>query len=317
MACRGGPLSASTWTLVACLIALAPGASAQTPELDRARALFTAALQQQQDGHPDLALGQFRQVAAVRDTSQVEYRIGTCLESLGKRRDAVVAYDRAAHLGRGDPKAADVVDAANARIAALARSMGTLEVTVQGAAANRAELAVDGEALTPDQRRAPLLLEPGNHDVRVTAPGTLPASASVAVVAGGRAGVTVVLAPVPPPPPAATWNARRLGGVVTMGAGVVALGGMGVALWVRHDRIAQVQTDCPGNVCPSSLRGEVESARSDAHAMEPVAAILGGVGAAALALGIVLVAWPSHGRAAAPSAWLTPTPGGLAAGGTF
>jgi hypothetical protein len=61
-------------------------APAQSSDLDRARALFAEALSDQEAGRTAMALEKYRRVAEVRDTAQVEYRIGTCLEGLGSRR---------------------------------------------------------------------------------------------------------------------------------------------------------------------------------------------------------------------------------------
>src|SRR6478609_1699825 len=104
---------------------------AQTPDLDKARAMFGEALADQDAKRYAVALDKFRHVADVRDTAQVEYRIGSCLEALGERRAAVVAYDHAAHLGRGDAQAQDVVASANEHIATLANDMGKLGITVR------------------------------------------------------------------------------------------------------------------------------------------------------------------------------------------
>src|SRR5689334_4421074 len=120
----------------------AAGARAQTPELDRARATFGEALVDQEAKRYAVALDKFRHVAEVRDTPQVEYRIGMCLEALGERRAAIVAYDHAAHLGRGDAQAQDVVTAANDHIATLATDMGKLGITAHGADAP--DVRIDG-----------------------------------------------------------------------------------------------------------------------------------------------------------------------------
>jgi hypothetical protein len=288
--------------LVVAGLLLSPGSAlGQTPELDRARATFAEALGDEQAGRTDAALEKFRSVAGVRDTAQVEYRIARCLEALGRRRPAVVAYDKAVHLGRGDPQARDVVAAANDRIAALTAAMGRLGVVVHGSDAP--DVRVDGEAVARDDLGA-IMLDPGPHVVDVSAPATKPARANVTIVAGGHLALTVDLAPerrapppAPPPPPPS--QLRRDIGIGLAGVGAASGIGVAVLLLVRNDLIDSIHTLCPGDVCPVSSHDQVESMRSEASSIEAPAAVLGAFAAAAMAAGIVLVALGPVRRATA------------------
>jgi len=265
-------------------------ARAQTPELDRARATFAEAVADEDAGRTSVALEKFRHVAEVRDTTQVAYRIGTCLEALGKRRPALVAYDHAAHLGRGDARANDVVDAANARIAALAATMGKLALVVRGGDA--AEVKVDGETIARDELAAALVVEPGEHEVDVTAPETKPVHAKVNVPLGRKVDLTVDLVPdlVAKEPAVVVSHTRRDFGIALLATGAAFAIGAGVTLLVRHAMIATIESDCPSNVCPIALHDDVERMRANAMSLEPVLGVLGGVALAAAAVGVVLVA---------------------------
>ena len=287
-------------------------AAAQTPELDRARATFVEALSDERTGHVETALEKFRSVAAVRDTAQVEYRIGSCLEALGQRRPAIVAYDKAARLGRGDPQAADVVSSADDRMAVLAAEMGSLGIIVHGSDA--AAVSVDGEKVAPDELGA-VTLEPGEHVVDVVAPGTKPAHASVTIVRGGKLQLTVDLVheapPPPPPPPPPPSHVRQYVGFASMAVGAALAAGAGAVLLVRNDLIDSIHSTCPNDVCPSSSHDQVEGWRSTATTLEVPAAVLGGLAIAALATGVVLVALGPQRRA--PTASFVP----LDRGGAF
>ena len=277
----------------AAALLLPRAASAQTPELDRARATFAEALADQEAKRYAVALDKFRRVAEVRDTAQVAYRIGSCLEALGERRAAVVAYDHAAHLGRGDAQAQDVIASANEHIATLAADMGKLGITIHGADAP--DVRVDGTPASADERADAMILEPGDHVVEVTAPRTKPARASVTITRGKKLDLTIDLVaekpfeppPLPPPPPVS--HTRQWIGVAFIGAGAAFAIGAGISLFERNDLIDTIKADCPNNVCFASQKNDVESMRSTANALAPLAAVLGGVALACAGVGITLV----------------------------
>jgi hypothetical protein len=230
-------------------------------------------------------------VAEVRDTAQVEYRIGSCLEALGERRAAVVAFDHAAHLGRGDAQAQDVVASANEHIATLAADMGTLGITIHGADAP--DVRVDGTPTSSDELAAAIILEPGDHVVEVTAPRMKPARANVTLTRGKKLDLTVDLVekPIEQPllPPPTVSRTRQWIGVVFIGTGAAFAIGTGIALFERSSLIDTIKADCPNNVCVSSEKPDIEYMRSTANLLAPLAAIFGGVALACAGVGITLV----------------------------
>jgi hypothetical protein len=90
-------------------------------ELGAARQLFAEALRAEKEKRFDVALDGFRRVREVRDTAPVEYRIGTCLEGLGRLPEAISAYTAAVRLSEGDAAAADVGAGSRERIDALSK----------------------------------------------------------------------------------------------------------------------------------------------------------------------------------------------------
>jgi hypothetical protein len=282
------------------LVLLVAGrASAATPEdLEHARVLFTQALADQDAGRTDAALEKYRRVAEVRDTSQVEYRIASCLEALGQKRAALVAYDRSAHLGRGEAQAGDVVTAANEHITTLAASMGKLAITVRGgtspligASASQLTVRIDGEVISHEEAEAEIVLEPGPHTVDVSAPAMKPTRASVTIVQGRRADLALALEPEPVvvPPPSRSYARRNVGVGLLVGAGALAIG-YGVTLFVRQNVIDTIKSDCPNDTCPVSLHDSIESMRSTATTLMPVAIALGAAAIILGGTGIVFVA---------------------------
>ncbi|HEY1955576.1 MAG TPA: hypothetical protein VGH28_08185 [Polyangiaceae bacterium] len=274
------------------LLFWACSARAQTPELDQARATFSEALADEEAGRDDVALEKFQRVAAVRDTAQVEYRIATCLEALGRRRAALHAYDRASRLGRADAQNADVASAASARAAALGVEMGTLAIVVRGGDAP--DVRVDGEAIAPTELDA-VVLDPGDHVVDVSAPHDKPAHANVTIARGAKLRLTVDLVreAVPPsltPEPMTPSYKRRNVGIVAIAVGAAFAASAGIALFVRNDLIDSIHTICPNDVCPAASHDDVESKRALANQLAPVAAIFGAIALVPVVVGIVLVA---------------------------
>jgi hypothetical protein len=198
-----------------------------------------------------------------------------------------VAYDRSTRLGRGDTQAADVVASANEHIASLAGVMGKLSLDLRGATVADVDVEVDGEKIAPDEVRSDVVVEPGPHRVDIAGRSLQPAHSSVSVEQGHRVVLTIELKP------AArferSYTRRNVGIGLIAGGGAVGIGAI-VTLLVRQNLIDTIQSDCPGNVCPASLHDSIESMRSTATALMPLAVILGGVGIVAGGIGITLVA---------------------------
>lgn len=281
------------------MLAAAPCAATTETDLERARTLFNEALADQQAGRIDVALDEFKRVAAVRDTSQVEYRIGTCLEALGRKRPALLAYDRSARLGRGESQASDVVASANERIGALAATMGKLALDVHAPQpVTELSVRVDGEPIDAEEVRSDVVLEPGTHAVDVSAASMKPSHANVVVEPARRVVLAIELSPEtpppPPPPPPVSYTRRNVGIAFLAAGGAVGIGA-GITLIVRESLIGTIQSDCPNDVCPLALHDSVESMRSTATALMPLAVALGAVAFVAAGIGGLLVALgPTH-----------------------
>lgn len=299
--------------------AVATNTSAQTLDLDAARATFAEALKDELAGGCTEALPKYHAVLAVKDTPNVRFRIGSCEETLGHKAAALRAYCASARLARGDPETKNVADEATRRAERLGK--GTLIVRAPAGAT----VVVDGERA---EEPSELWLDPGRHHVEISVPGKRPFAGDVEVLDRSTSELQASLAEDTPrvsPAPAPTVDARpsqagtrRVVGIGLTGFGVL-LGAAGaVSLALRETSIATLGGACPGGVCPWDRREELLATRDRALVAGPLAAIL--AGAAALSLGAGLVLWitAKDGPATKPTTtvFLTPFAGPGAAGVT-
>ena len=302
-------------------------AFAQTEgELREARKLFAEAVRDEDDHREAAALEKFRRVKNVKDTQPVRYRIATCLEALGQLRDAMRAYESA--LDPSIPgQADDIARAVRTHMDALAKRLARLTVTLSPNAPSDARVQVDDEMIAPSSLGGSLIVQPGAHLITGTAKDVPPFQTSVTLPEGGQVSIRVMLEPVtipaphaapiptarpvPPPPPGPEIaphppppsSSRRTWGYVGIaGGGALLVLGV-VSFVVRHGDIAELNRSCPNGVCPLARQDDLSSTRSQALALGPLGYTLGGLGIAAAALGIYLLATPDD---ALPSARVTP-----------
>lgn len=286
----------------AALLVLAPTlAAAQTPgELSEARKTFTSALADEEQGHFEAALEKFRRVQAVRETVAVRYRIGACLEALGRLKEAVPAYEGAIALGSGgDPSNAESITAARAKLADLAKRIPQLSLNVSETAPRGVEVELDHAVIPAAALDAPISVDPGTHVVSATAPGAVPFRTELTLDEGAHLALAIPLVLVPPPAPLAPpvvlpppkevppepSHPSRLVGWVAVGAGAALLVGAGAFVLVRHGEISDLTRACPSGVCPRSREAELTLLRSHAVSNGTIGAVLAGAGVVAAGVG--------------------------------
>jgi len=277
-----------------------PPAAAGSDDLAAARALFTDALQDEQAGRFDAALGEFERVRAVRDTASIEFRIASCLEGLGEPAPAYGAYRRARALGGQDPQSADVSRAASERLDALGRHIALLTLVLPDPASAGLAVRVDGVGFDLAGAES-VPLPPGRHVVSATSPGATPFRAEIVLAEGAQIALTVNLPPErsPAAEPVRATGGRSLAraGWWTIGGGAAFVAASAVLLVVRQEDIDALNRACPGGACrPGADANDLESTRSRALAEGPIAAACGVAGAAAIGVGLYLVL-AKHGSA--------------------
>lgn len=286
-------------TFLVALLSLVPmPALAQTaPELSEARKTFTSALADEEHSNFEAALEKYRRVQAVRETVAVRYRIGACLEALGRFKEAIAAYEGAIALGSGgDPNNAESIKAARAKVVDLTKRSPQLSLTLSETAPPDASVELDREVVPPAMLRKPMPIDPGTHVVSATAPGATPFRTELTLAEGAHLALVIPLVAqgpptprLPPPQPPVEKRpeprAHGTAGWLTLGAGAALLVGAGAFVLVRHGQISDLTQACPGGVCPRSREAELTSLRSHAVTNGTIAAVLAGAGVIAGGVG--------------------------------
>ncbi len=233
----------------------------------------------------------------------------------------IEARDTALRVARSQPEGEEPAPFTRARDEArqlsddLAKKIPTITVTLAGAEPGAAaKVTVDGSNVPVASLGMPRTVNPGHHTVAAAA-GTRQAKVELDINEAQHQDVKLelvasagpVVAPPllrPPPPEAAGGIGKPLfiGGVVVTGAGVLLGGITGV---MSLSKTSSVKSACKGNVCPASQQSDIDSASSLAT-ISTVGFIVGGVGAAAAVIGLVL--WSGEGKAEARASTASFTP---------
>ena len=306
---KGWPVALAvglTWAL-AC-----PARAGDGTDKAAATELFDAGRDMMKQGDYAGACPKLAESARLEPTVGALAKLAECEEHEHRLVSAYGRWKQALNLARsaGDERAGDV-EKEVARIDAI---VPKLQITATGALSPDTVIRVDSVELGPAGLGVALAVEPGPHALQASAPHKTTWSTTVETKAdGATTPVTIpvledvrpVLAPPPPPPPLFTpqpappppsghASAWPTVGLVTAGAGVVAVGvgaALGfVAMGQRND------AGCPGNVCPddahaSTLRG--------AKGTADVSTALFIVGGALLGGGLAtwwLSSGPAHGQ---------------------
>jgi hypothetical protein len=328
-------------------------ARAQTEaELSAARQLFADALADEQAGRHGAALEKFQRVQAVRDTQAVRYRIATCFEALGQLKAALAAYTSASIAGAVGAESAGIARASRDKVDALSKRVARVVVTLPARAPADAIVKIDGEAVPANTVGTPIVVDPGAHEVTVTATGSVPFHARVTLPEGAQGTVEATFTPAPPlpppsppptappphlgpaldatPPPAAEAtpaaaprapNARgkTVGIALAAGGGALVVAGAAILL-VRHADIQSLDSACPNGICPRSRQSDLQATHDRAVLEGPLGVGLGVAGVVAAGIGVYLLVRPAHASPTTSSAiapWADRTAAGVAWSGTF
>jgi len=265
--------------------------------------------------------------------------LALCHENEGKLASAWAEFTdvegRAQREGRDDR-----VKIAREHATALRPRLSTLAVDVMPDAATTPgfELRVDGVVIGAGSFGVAVPVDGGEHRLDATAPGKAPWHGTVTVKPEADAvrvsvpalgdAATATAAPVrmptaedapPPDEPASDGSAMRTAGLITAGAGVVALGVGTFLAFDAKSKYDDAKAKCDGNVCPSGPYQDSEDARSQGT----LATVVFAVGGAALATGAVLFfIAPSGSKDKPPAAGLRIErvgigPGSVVLGGAF
>ena len=180
--------------ILAAALLLATGSHAAPPP--EAAKLFKKCLKEADAGRHAIARTCFLKVWAIYKSPTVLYNLGNTEEALGNIVEAYTIYRRCAANEGGtlpDDARADVVQ----RLDALVKRLGLIAFPALPAGS---VVLIDGKTRNPAVVRGIAVL-PGDHDVRVEAPGMQAWSELVTLAAGQSRMLTVELVPVEAPPP--------------------------------------------------------------------------------------------------------------------
>lgn len=316
-------------SLLACQLARATPAAAQSADqLDAARRLFTDAVADEDAKRFDTALEKFRRVAAVKDTANVRYRIASCLESLGRRAEALSSYEAAAKLADQEKASPDVLRASREHAAELDRVVPRLSIVLPADAPAATEVRVDDATVDRAALADGLALDVGHHTIRATAPGDTPFETAVTLPEGGHVSISVTLIPAaaPPPagpptgpapgqpasgrsgdaeqPPVAPSHPSHVGAWIAIGVGGALAVGSVVSVVLQRSNIDTINSDCNNDPshCSTTKQSEVTDAKNAAQWQGPLAIGL----AAGAVVGVGIGAWllassPSQSVSVAPA----------------
>jgi len=236
-------------------------------------------------------------------TVAVAMKLGECYAKLGKPASAWSALGRARDLAdrANDPRAKKIHE----RLAELEQAVSNLIIAVADDEPAALEVRADGILVDKARLNAPLPIDPGEHHVTATAPGTKPREVTVVIPERPQV-FTVHLLPVeylprdqaapvttPPqasatsasaPPPTSGFARQRRYALVAGALGLVGVGFGSVFGLMAKSTYDDSSSHCQANHCDATGRDQRDSAFSKAT----VSDIAFGVGGAALIGGAVL-----------------------------
>ncbi len=270
----------------------------------QAEALFQRGRELFERGELTEACATFERSDALDSAPGTVLNLAVCYERLGRTASAWLTYRRAAARARATGQA-ERVEVARKQAERLEPELAW--VTVQSEAPTQAGLAVelDGEPLELAGLGTPMPIDPGEHRIVARAPGHHPFETSF-FVGGKRAKLQLRIpslsplsatrepttraqrphqSPDPLAPAPERSSTQRVSGYVVGGVGLATLGVAGLFGLRMLQKQSQSEEQCDGDVCSpdgAELRREAQSSGD-------VATVLGLIGVAATATGVVLV----------------------------
>jgi tetratricopeptide (TPR) repeat protein len=269
--------------------------AAQASVDDEARSQFDTGVAMFEKGRFEQASIAFARAYELKPSFRLLYNIGQVENELGHFAASLDAYARYLAEGGGSIEKARQ-DEVGAEIARLEKLVGTVDVRV---AEKGATVFVDGRKSGTTPLEKPLVVDLGEHEIQIRR-GSSELYREIVKVAGGQNVIVKADAeqgaataaedkgaaaaegakpegkPDEAPQRVWTWVALGMGGAAAVGAAIT--GG----LFVSKEK--DVKSHCDGSICPTSIEGEADSAKTLGNATTALIAVAG-VG---LAAGVVL-----------------------------
>jgi len=328
------PRSATRHGASAVLVAALVGATLSGParadeaaDTATARALGVAGVALAEAGNCSLAIEKLARAEALHHAPSTAERLGECEIEVGKIVAGTERLQRVIRepLAPNAPppfvaavaRARTVLDKAMPRIAML-------RVDVKAPADAHVAIAIDGEPIPDAVVRDERPTDPGRHEVRATAPGYVPASASVFLADGESKTFSLQLSPVASAGPTSSRTPYLVqdsssSGSHSYAAAITAfaVGGVGLAVGAIAgaevmSKSSTLSSNCnAGGECPANMQADISSAKTWAL-ISTTSFAIGGTG---LLAGIMLLLTQGGSPTPEPkAATVLPVVGGTSAG---
>lgn len=302
-----------------CLAQPSAGGPPSAADEERRTRLFKEGKTAADSGQWVEAAEKFRKVVAIRSAPKALIALGVAEEHLNHLVAALAAYKQAREEA-ADKALADELKTANAALEALKPRVPRLLFSPEEALSN-AQVEVDG--LPVKLENASLLVDPGDHAVRVTASGKGTFRTTVTVKEGEQPRVEITFGAGPGPTSTSTAGpetpkatASPPTGAIVLGVAGVVFAGVGGALYgLGSGQYADADKVCPGAGCTSDILSQGNAGRTQMIAGDALFA----AGGAALAGATLwwIVSATSKKKDASTSVFVTPRVGGLGVSGRF
>ncbi|AKT41551.1 hypothetical protein [Chondromyces crocatus] len=198
-----------------------------------------------------------------------------------------------------------------------------LHVKLSGASASEATALLDGEAVAIERLQQGLEVDPGEHTLRVEAPGIEAVERRLKLVASRAERLEIVLQEPEPvaPPPTASTSGSLAPSIAAFGVGAVGFGVGIVTGILSTSTVSDIKSRCLGTEC---LKSDAEAADRAALLgnVSTVGFIVGGLGVATGAVFLLLRSGndssvDANGAASAPRLTVGIGPGSIRLDGRF
>ena len=252
--------------------------------VERAKQLFDQASTLREAGQYQDAVVRLRQAIEIKDTPGLEYHAGFCEAKQGHYRNAIEYYERAAALLRTGASAPDVVALLSQAHSSALEHVCHLSLAVARSVPGMA-VTIDAEP-TEGWSNHDILLDPGKHHLRVSAPGYASEDRDITLADADHIRVEINLTPVNRErerPSDTTHRASPWRTIsISTALGVTAVGVVtGIAAAVgRHN--AHVRVQAARTESSSDAAAKLAAAQNDEHSYahwETAGFIVAGVGA--------------------------------------
>lgn len=163
-------------------------------DLARARDLFVEGAKLAEAGKWDDARDRFERSLALKRAALTYYNLGVAQQESGRAADAIESF-RAFLAAPVEPATQAYVGPARAVLPQLEARVAHLEVDVRPAGLSGTVVRLDGREVPATGAR---VVDPGRHEIVVSAPGHLDGKHTTSIGAGARASVVVQLVPLAP-----------------------------------------------------------------------------------------------------------------------